>query len=150
MHLGCGHVLVSTGRFSSSEISSAWYIVRLIIIPKTVSATKVYGLHASFLKVFTRFFLAHQWNILIHCLKWSRRKGWVRCSYGASEQPAATYGASLMLTPCDNRADTISRHGVIAGGLSADGLLSQAIWRFEVKNFSSHVSRGSDFTPSAI
>jgi tRNA wybutosine-synthesizing protein 4 len=86
----------------------------------------------------------------MHCLKWSRRKGWIRCIYGDSEQPAATYGASLMIAPYDGRADTVSRHGVIAGGLSADGLLSQAIWRFEVKNFSSQVSRRSDFTPSAI
>jgi hypothetical protein len=107
----------------------------------------------AFMPLFLKTFPASSWlleGILMHCLKWSRRKGWIRCIYGDSEQPAATYGASLMIAPYDGRADTVSRHGVIAGGLSADGLLSQAIWRFEVKNFSSQVSRRSDFTPSAI
>jgi tRNA wybutosine-synthesizing protein 4 len=55
--------------------------------------------------------------------------------------PTATFGAVLIMAPVRSTMyPSTQKRGLIIGGLSEDGLVSQAIWRFDVKNFSSQVN----------
>jgi tRNA wybutosine-synthesizing protein 4 len=59
---------------------------------------------------------------------WGRRTGWVKCTILAGETPVPTYGSVLALSHNEND-DSI---GYLAGGISADGMLQQGIWRWQV------------------
>jgi len=73
-------------------------------------------------------------------LIWSRRQGWVKCTFGGMEAPSPTYGATFIASNVPNpQNEAYARHGVLAGGLSVDGLLEQELWEWELENISSKV-----------
>lgn len=61
---------------------------------------------------------------------WGRRTGWVKCTILAGEAPVPTYGSVL----APGYRDKDCSIGYLAGGISADGLLQQDIWRWQVSH----------------
>ena len=78
-------------------------------------------------------------NISTDFFIWSRNLGWVKCNVGVVEKPLPSYGATFIGFDTSNDAP-ISRGGLLAGGMSGDGLLLEEVWEFDLRNMSSQVS----------
>ena len=64
-----------------------------------------------------------------HYLIWSRRLGWVTCQTG-DEVPPVTYGSMFLKGFTQSTEKT---YGLIAGGLSRDGVIQTKLWRWEIE-----------------
>lgn len=71
---------------------------------------------------------------------WSRRLGWKRCVHGSIEIPEASYGATFT-TLGKNSNCSGPRRGLLAGGISGEGLLEEEVWEWEVVEASGKVSK---------
>ncbi|TAQ86262.1 hypothetical protein B7494_g5426 [Chlorociboria aeruginascens] len=79
-------------------------------------------------------------NVTGEFLVWSRRLRWVKCTYTSSERPCATYGATFAVFPSDFSQDQPhSNRGLLAGGISEDGLLQKGVWIWELQDCLSKV-----------
>lgn len=70
-------------------------------------------------------------------LVWSRHFGWRVCAYGTGTQPPITYGAVFCIIS-DPTSKSI-RCGLLAGGLSEDGIVKEDIWEWYLDDFASQV-----------
>lgn len=70
---------------------------------------------------------------------WSRQKGWMKCDVDPSKQGPASFGSSLIAYPGLPQDSLVSKHGVIAGGISTDGLIQEEIWRWIVSGYTDEV-----------
>ena len=64
---------------------------------------------------------------------WSRRRGWIQCTVTAEERPCPTFGAIGIALPMNSPA------GIIAGGISKEDVLKQAIWRWSISGITGKV-----------
>ena len=79
-------------------------------------------------------------NVSQEYLVWSRRQGWMKCIFNGREMPHATYGAVFSKIGRQSADGPQSlKHGILAGGMGADGLLQQQLWQWELRDFSSEV-----------
>ena len=67
-------------------------------------------------------------------LIWNRQFGWKNCTWGTGEKPPATYGSTFTVftNSCDT-AGSVLGCGLIAGGISEDGVIQQDIWEWDVQ-----------------
>jgi tRNA wybutosine-synthesizing protein 4 len=76
-------------------------------------------------------------NIDSTFLIWNRKIGWKKCSWGADERPHATYGSTFtVFTNSDTLRRSVLGCGLIAGGISKDGVVQQDIWEWELQRSS--------------
>jgi tRNA wybutosine-synthesizing protein 4 len=78
---------------------------------------------------------------------WNRRFGWKKCACSSNEMPRATYGATFtVFTNSSASEQSISGRGLLAGGISEDGVVQQEIWEWELQSsFLGQVSRITRF-----
>ncbi|QSZ35918.1 hypothetical protein DSL72_007040 [Monilinia vaccinii-corymbosi] len=73
-------------------------------------------------------------NVMI----WSRRTGWVECNIDTKERPPASFGASLVVLPKTYSEDSGPTSGIIAGGISEDGLVLEDIWTWSLRGITQY------------
>ncbi|ESZ94708.1 hypothetical protein SBOR_4902 [Sclerotinia borealis F-4128] len=66
---------------------------------------------------------------------WSRRQGWVKCNTNPQKRPSASFGSSLIAYPKASSDPLVSRSGVIAGGISEDGLVQEEVWEWDIAQY---------------
>jgi tRNA wybutosine-synthesizing protein 4 len=78
-------------------------------------------------------------NISTNFYIWSRTLGWVNCVQGLGEKLLPAYGVTFTVfdKPIDASA---SRFGLLAGGMSEDGMFLEDIWEWELRNMLSQAS----------
>lgn len=78
---------------------------------------------------------------------WNRQFGWKKCACSSNEMPRATYGATFtVFTNSSASEQSISGRGLLAGGISEDGVVQQEIWEWELQSsFLGQVSRITRF-----
>lgn len=64
---------------------------------------------------------------------WSRQLGWRTCINLTDNQPPLTYGA--VFSVFDSPASKLDRSGILAGGLSNDGVVEQDVWEWNLCDF---------------
>lgn len=65
---------------------------------------------------------------------WNRQFGWKTCTWGTSNRPHATYGATFtVFANLDALRNPALGRGLIAGGISEDGVVQQNIWEWELQ-----------------
>jgi tRNA wybutosine-synthesizing protein 4 len=69
---------------------------------------------------------------------WNRKSGWRQCTWGTSEKPHSTFGSTFTVTTAsDDSMKSALGCGLIAGGISEDGVVQQDdIWEWEVQHSS--------------
>ena len=75
---------------------------------------------------------------------WNRQSGWVKVDFAAGEMPTPTYGATFTVfndLAVSNRA--VLGRGLIAGGISEDGVLLLEVWEWELQNSVTHTVRSN-------
>ncbi|KAA8565863.1 hypothetical protein EYC84_009679 [Monilinia fructicola] len=78
-------------------------------------------------------------NVLVDdFMIWSRHMGWVKCNIDTKERPSASFGSSLVAFPKTHSDKLGPRYGVIAGGISEDGLVQEDIWDWEVRGIAQY------------
>ena len=87
-------------------------------------------------------------TVLNDYLLWSRGLGWVKCARDAGRKPGPTYGATFAVF--DTMTIEKSTRGLIAGGISRDGLVQKDIWIWELRNLLSKVSIYAYYTSLCI
>jgi tRNA wybutosine-synthesizing protein 4 len=70
---------------------------------------------------------------------WSRHSGWRMCACDIDAPPPITYG--VVFSVFDDPASKSVKSGLLAGGLSEDGVVEQDIWEWKLHDFTSHVSQ---------
>ena len=71
---------------------------------------------------------------------WSRALGWIECIQGPGEKPRPSYGATFIVFE-KSTDPLLSKRGLLAGGMSEDSSLVEEVWEWELRNFSSQVSK---------
>ncbi|EDN93718.1 hypothetical protein SS1G_09585 [Sclerotinia sclerotiorum 1980 UF-70] len=66
---------------------------------------------------------------------WSRQRGWVKCSINSNERPPAFFGSSLVVYPETFPHPSASRSGIIAGGITEDGLVQEKTWKWKISQY---------------
>jgi len=69
---------------------------------------------------------------------WSRCHGWRVCHISSSEAPCPTYGSTFSIF--ENCSMDAFRSGVIAGGISKEGIVVKDVWEWDLSNFTGEVS----------
>ena len=65
---------------------------------------------------------------------WNRQFGWKACAWGTGERPHATYGSTFtVFANLDAPRKPVLGYGLIAGGISEDGVVQQDIWEWELQ-----------------
>ena len=80
-------------------------------------------------------------NISKNFCIWSRTQGWVICVQDPSERPLPAYGSTFLVIEEPIHASA-SRHGLLAGGISEDGVLLENVWEWNLFEMSSQVKHG--------
>ena len=76
-------------------------------------------------------------NIGTSFFVWNRRFGWKKCACSTSETPHTTYGSTFtVFANSANAQQSTLGCGLIAGGLSEDGVVQQEIWEWELQDSS--------------
>ena len=67
-------------------------------------------------------------------LIWNREFGWQKCTWGTGEKPQSTYGSTFtVFTNSGGSSRPFLGCGLIAGGISEDGVIQQDIWEWDVQ-----------------
>lgn len=76
-------------------------------------------------------------DIAVDYFVWSRVLGWRRCKNTTDDGPSATYGSTFSIfdTP------TTVRRGILAGGMSDDGVVGEDAWLWEVQHHKTKVGQ---------
>lgn len=70
-------------------------------------------------------------------LIWNRQFGWRKCAWGIGEKPDTTYGSTFtVFTNLDSSQGSTLGSGLIAGGISGDGVVQEEIWEWELQHSS--------------
>jgi tRNA wybutosine-synthesizing protein 4 len=75
---------------------------------------------------------------------WNRQSGWEKVDFAAGEMPTPTYGATFTVfngLAVSNGA--VLGRGLIAGGISEDGVLLLEVWEWELQNSVTHTVRSN-------
>lgn len=70
---------------------------------------------------------------------WSRQLGWRTCVPGSGNQPLITYGATFCVF--ETSTSSTVKNGLLAGGLSADGVVDENIWVWDLRDAMSQVGK---------
>lgn len=64
-------------------------------------------------------------------LLWSRHTGWVQCTYDVMNYPDPAYGATFAVFDQATNGDS-HLAGIIAGGITRDGVVSNGVWLWQL------------------
>lgn len=70
-------------------------------------------------------------------LIWNRQFGWKKCAWGVGEKPRTTYGSTFtVFTNLDGSQESVLGCGLVAGGMSEDGVVQEEIWEWKLQHSS--------------